>query len=136
MSETAGRKSAAELDPEIAGVLRRWREHTGELRERRSLYHSGTVLAVTGDGRAQFVLKEVVKGQPVARRLEQLAAEHRLLHYLRGSGVPVPNPLAAQLFFVQVFATRRNQEHLRRNLDALTWLHEHRDELERLLSGP
>jgi Ser/Thr protein kinase RdoA (MazF antagonist) len=45
-----------------------------------------------------------------------------------------PGMLATQLFFVQVFARQRNVEHLALNLNALTWLHQHRDELERLLA--
>jgi Ser/Thr protein kinase RdoA (MazF antagonist) len=78
---------------EIAAVLRHWHRHTGSIHERRSLYHKGTVLALTAEGGAQYVLKEVVKGQPLALRLERLASEHRLLLHLASCGVPVPSPL-------------------------------------------
>jgi hypothetical protein len=44
--------------------------------------------------------------------------------------------LATQLFFTQWFAERGNQEHVERNLRALTWIHEHRDDIRRLVEGP
>jgi len=83
------------LDDGIAAILRRWERHTGPIRESRSLYHKGTVLAVTCQSGARYVLKEVAKGQPLDRRLARLAAEHRLLLYLADRGVPVPAPLTA-----------------------------------------
>lgn len=83
------------LDDAIATVLRRWEHHTGAVRDWRSLYHKGTVLAVTAQNGARYVLKEVAKGQPLERRLARLTAEHRLLRYLHECGVPVPAPLAA-----------------------------------------
>lgn len=43
--------------------------------------------------------------------------------------------LLTQLLFVQVFAQARNEEHLQRNLDALTWIHRRRDDIERALGG-
>jgi Ser/Thr protein kinase RdoA (MazF antagonist) len=63
--------------------------------ESRSLYQAGTVLAVTAENGARYVLKEVAKGQPLEPRLARLAAEHRLLLYLNDRGVPVPAPLSA-----------------------------------------
>ncbi len=83
-------------DSEIAAILRGWREHTGAVREWRSLYQKGTVLDVTAESGTRYVLKEVAKGQPVGRRLERLASEHRLLLRLHACGVPVPTPLAAE----------------------------------------
>lgn len=82
-------------DWRTAAVLRRWEHYTGPIREMRSLYHKGTVLAVTAESGERYVLKEVAKGQPLERRLERLAAEHRLLRYLDRCGVPVPAPLTA-----------------------------------------
>jgi Ser/Thr protein kinase RdoA (MazF antagonist) len=84
-----------DLNDGIASILRRWEHHTGPIRESRSLYHKGTVLAVTFQSGARYVLKEVAKGQPLDRRLARLAAEHRLLLYLADQGVPVPAPLTA-----------------------------------------
>jgi Ser/Thr protein kinase RdoA (MazF antagonist) len=95
MTNTASRRRETHLDDATAAVLRRWEHHTGPIRESRSLYHKGTVLAVTAESGARYVLKEVAKGQPLERRLERLAAEHRLLLYLADRGVPVPTPLAA-----------------------------------------
>lgn len=95
MTESGTVESEGALDGAVAAVLRRWVHHTGPVREWRTLYHKGTVLAVTGEHGARFVLKEVAKGQPVPRRLERLTAEHRLLLYLHACGVPVPAPLPA-----------------------------------------
>ena len=95
MTDTANREPETDLDEGIAAVLRRWAHHTGLVREWRSLYHKGTVLALTAASGARYVLKEVAKGQPLERRLDRLAAEHRLLLYLAGRGVPVPAPLPA-----------------------------------------
>ncbi len=95
MTDTAKQKSRTDLDEGMAGVLRRWAHHTGPIRDARSLYHKGPVLAVTGESGARYVLKEVAKGQSLERRLERMAAEHRLLGYLAARGVPVPAPLAA-----------------------------------------
>lgn len=46
----------------LHAILRRWEHHTGARKERRSLYHKRTVLAVTAADGAQYVLKEVAKG--------------------------------------------------------------------------
>jgi Ser/Thr protein kinase RdoA (MazF antagonist) len=78
---------------EITTILRRWRHHTGPVREWQRLSDKGTVLAVTAESGAQYVLKEVVKGQPIDHRLERLVSEQRLLLYLASRGVPVPAPL-------------------------------------------
>lgn len=43
--------------------------------------------------------------------------------------------LATQLFFAQFFAEKGNQEHLDRNLRALTWIHRHRDDIQRSLGS-
>ncbi len=77
MTDTPDGQTKTHLDDGIAGVLRRWAHHTGPIRESRSLYHKGTVLAVTAESGERYVLKEVAKGQPLERRLERLAAEHR-----------------------------------------------------------
>lgn len=86
---------ASVSDATIQVVLHRWRRHTGAVREWRSLYYKGTVLAVTAESGAQYVLKEVAKGQPIERRLKRLDAEHRLLLFLDARGVPVPASLSA-----------------------------------------
>ena len=80
---------------DIAGILAHWRHHTGPVRDCQRLAEKGTVLTVTSESGNQYVLKEVVKGQPLERRLERLASEHPLLLYLAACGVPVPAPLAA-----------------------------------------
>jgi Ser/Thr protein kinase RdoA (MazF antagonist) len=95
MSNVDTGRTKSGLDGAIAAVLRRWEHHTGPIREWRSLYYKGTVLAIIAASGARYVLKEVAKGQPLERRLERLAAEHRLLLYLNDRGVPVPAPLTA-----------------------------------------
>src|SRR6266508_6613634 len=47
-----------------------------------------------------------------------------------------PGMLATQLFFTQAFAEQGNQEHVDRNLRALTWINAHRDDIRRLLERP
>src|SRR5688572_10671002 len=81
---------------EVTTILGHWRHHTGPVREWRRLSDKGTVLAVSAERGDQYVLKEVVKGQPLERRLGRLASEHRLLLYLASRGVPVPAPMDAE----------------------------------------
>jgi hypothetical protein len=46
-----------------------------------------------------------------------------------------PGMLATQLFFTQAFAERGDHEHVDRNLRALVWIREHRDDIRRLMEG-
>lgn len=77
------------VDDTLAVVLRYWQRRTGAATRWEPLHHKGTVLLVSMESGAAFVLKCLKE----AASAEQVDSERRVLTHLQAAGVPVAVPL-------------------------------------------